>query len=176
MSGVAAEREVGASPRRVICDTCGRRGWLPAGAEGTCRECGGPYRPMALLEGLVDRWFAPPDHRVSEFYPRHLKLIELMWTADGRGQETFQALGLSRISYSQFVTRATEVVVRGLREGWIEAVIPHGPVQDDDAYTVRFLDVDRWADELTREFFAQADTSTGAPRARLDATGDSDRG
>ena len=171
---MAAEREAEPRLRRVICDTCGRRGWLPESEEGTCRECGGPYRPMALLEGLVDRWFAPPDHRVSEFYPRHLKLIELMWTADGRGQETFEALGLSRISYTQFVTRATEVVVRGLREGWIEAVIPNGPVQDDDAYAVRFLDPDRWADELTQEFFGQPDIATRDPQVRVDVEGDPD--
>ena len=69
---------------------------------------------MALLEGIVDRWFAPPTQRVSEFYPRHLKLIELMWTAEGRGRATYEALALERVSYTQFVTRATEVVVRGL--------------------------------------------------------------
>jgi hypothetical protein len=107
---------------------------------------------MALLEGIVDRWFAPPTQRVSEFYPRHLKLIELMWTAEGRGRATFDALALERVSYTQFVTRATEVVVRGLQEGWIEALIPAAPVEDDAVYEVRFLDPDRWAEELTAAF------------------------
>jgi hypothetical protein len=51
---------------------------MPGETGRTCVECGGPYRPMALLEGLVDRLFAPPAQHVSEFYPRHLKLIELM--------------------------------------------------------------------------------------------------
>jgi hypothetical protein len=107
---------------------------------------------MALLEGLVDRWFAPPTQHVSEFYPRHLKLIELIWTADGRGQAMFEAVAPERVSYSQFVTRATEVVVRGLAEGWIEIELPRAPVEDDAAYGVRFLDPDRWADELTAAF------------------------
>ncbi|HYY89795.1 MAG TPA: hypothetical protein VFA49_13430 [Chloroflexota bacterium] len=107
---------------------------------------------MAPLEGLVDRWFAPPAQRVSEVYPRHLKLIELMWTARGRGRETYEALGLDRVSYTQFVVRATPVVLRGLAEGWIEAVIPAAPTEDDSAYQIRFVDPERWADELTAVF------------------------
>ena len=99
------------SAKRAICDRCGARGWLEPGETRICAECGGPYRQMALLEGLVDRWFAPPPQHVSELYPRHLKLIELMWTADGRGREMYDALGLDRLSYSQFVSRATQLVV-----------------------------------------------------------------
>ncbi len=104
---------------------------------------------MALLEGLVDRWLAPPPQQVSELYPRHLKLIELMWTAEGRGRETFEALGLTKVSYSQFVNRATQLVVRGINEGWIEVDFPHAPTNDDERYQVRFVDPGRWADELT---------------------------
>ena len=138
--------------RRAICDRCGARGWLQPGEERTCIECGGPYRSMALLEGLVDRWFAPPVQHVSEFYPRHLKLIELMWTANGFGRETYQALELDTVSYTAFVTRATEVVVRGLAEGWIVADIPTAPTDDDGAYRMTFVDPERWADELTAAF------------------------
>jgi hypothetical protein len=50
------------------------------------------------------------------------------------------------------VARATEVVVRGLAEGWIEAQIPAAPVPDDAAYDVRFVDPDRWAAELIEAF------------------------
>jgi hypothetical protein len=107
---------------------------------------------MALLEGLVDRLFAPPAQHVSELYPRHLKLIELMWTAEGRGRETYEALGLEKVSYAQFVTHATPVVLRGLAEGWIEAHIPAAPTDDDSAYGMRLVDPDRWADELTAAF------------------------
>jgi hypothetical protein len=107
---------------------------------------------MALLEGIFDRLFAPPPQHVSEFYPRHLKLIELIWTADGRGREMYEALGLEKVSYTQFVTRATQVVVRGLAEGWIELAMPPAPTEDDTLYRVRFVDADRWADELTAAF------------------------
>src|ERR1700704_2448337 len=138
--------------RRAICNRCGARGWLEPGEVRTCAECGGPYRPMALLEGLVDRLFAPPAQHVSEFYPRHLKLIELMWTADGRGRATFDAMALEKVSYSQFVTKATQVVARGLAEGWIEVDLPSAPTLDDTAYQVRFVDAERWADELAAAF------------------------
>jgi hypothetical protein len=107
---------------------------------------------MALLEGLVDRWLAPLPQHFSEFYPRHLKLIELMWTAEGRGRETYAALELEKVSYGQFVTRATQIVVRGLAEGWIEVDIPSAPTTDDTSYQVRFVDPERWADELTAAF------------------------
>jgi hypothetical protein len=141
-----------AAVRRAICDRCGARGWLQPGEQRTCGECGGTYRPMAPLEGLIDRWFAPPAQHVSELYPRHLKLIELMWTANGFGRATYEALSLERVSYSEFVPRATQIVMRGLAEGWIEADIPAAPTDDDQAYRVRFVDPDRWADELTATF------------------------
>jgi hypothetical protein len=110
---------------------------------------------MALLEGIIDRWFAPPIHSVSEFYPRHLKLIELLWTAEGRGRAMYEALGLDTVSYPQFVTRATQLILRGLDEGWIVAEIPRAPTPDDGAYQIHFLDPDRWADELTAAFASQ---------------------
>lgn len=149
----------GPSPRarRAICDGCGARGWLEPGESRMCIECGGPYRRMAPLEGFVDRWFAPPTQHVSEFYPRHLRLIEMMWTAEGRGREMYAALEPAHVSYAQFVTRATQLVVRGLAEGWIECDMPVAPIDDDAAYRIRFVDPDRWADELTAEFDVKSD-------------------
>jgi hypothetical protein len=141
-----------AEPRRAICNRCGARVWLPPGDQRVCPECGGPYRAMGPLEGVVDRWFAPPAQHVSEFYPRHLKLIELMWTSQGRGRETYEALKLDKVSYAQFVTRATPVVLKGLAEGWIVAKIPPAPSEEDGAYDIEFLDPDRWAEELTIAF------------------------
>ena len=162
--------ELDKTPHRAICDRCGARGWLRPGEQRACIECGGAYRPMALLEGLVDRWFAPPSQRVSEFYPRHLKLIELMWTANGRGRETYEALGLERVSYTQFVTRATQVVLRGLAEGWIEARLPAAPTEDDSLYDIKFVDPERWAEELTAAF----ERDVPADELRAQVEGDPD--
>jgi hypothetical protein len=146
--------------RRGICDQCGARGWLEPGEVRVCGECGGPYRPMALLEGIVDRLFAPPAQHVSELYPRHLKLIELMWTGEGRGRETYEALNLQKVSYWQFVSRATQLVVRGLAEGWIDIRLPKAPTDDDEQYGLQFIDPDRWADELTLLFADNLEPAT----------------
>ena len=157
--------------RRAICDRCGLRGALAPGEQRTCTECGGRFRPMAPLEGFVDRWFAPPAQHVSEFYPRHLKLIELMWTAHGRGREMYEALAPEKVSYTQFVTRATHVVVRGLAEGWIEVRMPAAPTEDDSLYEVRFTDPERWADELTAAFASHLPYTE---QVRVDVEGDPD--
>jgi len=157
--------------RRAICDRCGARGWLEPGEERACVECGGPYRQMALLEGMVDRWFGPPTQHVSEFYPRHLKLIELMWTAHGFGRETYEALGLEKVSYTAFLTRATRVVLVGLAEGWIVADLPAAPTDDDDAYRVRFVDPERWAEALTAAFDVPV---SHEEQVRSDVEGDPD--
>jgi hypothetical protein len=153
--------EPSAEARRAICDRCGARGWLEPDEIRICTECGGPYRPMALLEGIVDRLFAPPAQHVSDFYPRHLKLIELMWTAEGRGREMYEALAPHKVSYSQFVSKATQLVVRGIAEGWVEVDLPKAPTADDQQYGIRFVDPDRWADELTLAF-----SSNLAPTSR----------
>lgn len=144
---------------RVICSQCGARSWLRDGETGVCTDCGGAYRPMGPLEGLVDRWFAPPAQHTSEFYPRHRKLVELMWTSQGRGRDTYNALKPPRVSYGQFVNHATDIVLRGLAEGWIVAELPVAPVPNDHAYSLRFVDPDRWADELAAAFFGQLPAS-----------------
>jgi hypothetical protein len=80
-----------------------------------------------------------------------------MWTADGFGRQTYEALALEKVSYTAFVTRATQVVLAGLAEGWIEATIPAAPTDDDTAYHMHFTDPDRWADALTAAFSVPVD-------------------
>lgn len=164
----------GQPSRRVICDRCGARAWFTPDEDRPCADCGGAFRDMGALEGLVDRWFAPPDHRVSEFYPRHLKLIELMWTTGGKGREMYEALGLEKVSYTQFVTRGTQVVVKGLAEGWIQAVIPPAPTHEDEQYSIRFLDPERWADTLVAAFEHPRLVAAQADQVRVDVEGDPD--
>jgi hypothetical protein len=143
--------DVGA-PQRMICQTCGARAWLPAGEPHQCPDCGGDFEPMGPLAAIVDRWFAPPPQKVAVYYPRHRKLIELLWTADGRGRETYEALQPPKVSYDAFLRRATDLVERGLAEGWIVAHIPAAPSENDADYQLDFLDPERWADELTALF------------------------
>jgi hypothetical protein len=137
---------------RLICDGCGRRLWAEPGDSLVCSECRGQLRQMGPLEGFVERWFAPPDMGASDMHRRHLQLVELLWTADGRGRELYAAINPKKVSYSAFVSRVNELICRGLDEGWIEAKIPRAPVPDDSAYAIEFHDLDRFVDELAQLF------------------------
>lgn len=134
--------------QRLICDRCGLRPAPEQVPEGVCPECGGTVRPMARLEGLVDRWFAPPPQVASAMHRRHLQLVELIWTADGRGREFYELLHPKGVSYDRFVDRVTDVVCQGLAEGWIAIDLPPAPVPDDSAYTIHFRDPDRFAERV----------------------------
>lgn len=137
---------------RVICSECGYRLWLDDGKAARCTECGGELRQMGPLEGFVDRWFAPPDMGSSDMYRRHLQLVELLWTANGRGREYYEIVNPKRVSYSAFVRRVNALVCRGLEEGWIEPSIPPAPVPSDDAYGLTIKDPDRFVEEMGRLF------------------------
>ena len=137
---------------RIICDACGLRLWPEQVAGSACPECGGALRPMARLEALVDRWFAPLPQVASALHRRHLQLVELMWTADGRGHEFYDLVRPKGVSYDRFVDRVNEIVCKGLAEGWISAEIPPAPVPDDRAYQIHFARPDRFADEVMTAF------------------------
>ena len=61
------------------------------------------------------------------------------------------------------MTRATQLVVRGITEGWIEVDFPLAPTNDDECYQVRFVDPERWADELTILFSHNLAPQTSEP-------------
>lgn len=139
-------------PARLVCARCGRRAWQDEGAASACPACGGPLRRMGRWEGLVDRWFAPPDQPFSELHHRHVQMIELMWTQGDRAQELYRVIQPRGVSYSGFIRRVTELVCRGIEEGWVEIRIPRAPVRDDSAYQLTFLDPDRFAEEVLKLF------------------------
>lgn len=107
---------------------------------------------MGPFEAFVDKWFAPPDMHASDMHRRHMQLVELLWTADGRGREWFEIISPKRVSYASFVKRVNPLICRGLDEGWIVATIPRAPVPSDSAYGLEVKDPDRFIDELGRLF------------------------
>jgi hypothetical protein len=137
---------------RLICAECGHRLWLAVDGPTPCPDCGGELRRMGPFEAWVDRWFAPPDMHASEMHRRHMQLVELLWTVDGRGREWYEIVNPKRVSYSSFVKRVNPLICRGLEEGWIVATIPPAPVPSDLAYGLEIKDPDRFADELGRLF------------------------
>jgi hypothetical protein len=140
-----------AEPERLICSQCGQRVWLAPGDERRCRECDGRLRPFGPLEGLVERFFAPPDQVDSQLYRRHVQMVEALWTRDNRGRELYEILR-PKMSYGRFEKLVTELVCEGLREGWAELRLPSAPVPSDEAYELVFTDEGRFIAEMTRRF------------------------
>ncbi|MFN8522623.1 MAG: hypothetical protein U0821_05890 [Chloroflexota bacterium] len=137
---------------RVICAACGNRLWIDPGQDLSCEECGGELRQMGPFERFVDRWFAPPDMRASDLHRRHLQLVELLWTEDGRGREWYEIVRPHKVSYTAFVRRVNVLVCRALDEGWMEAQIPRAPIPNDAAYGLVVHDPDRFVSEMERLF------------------------
>jgi hypothetical protein len=135
---------------RLICTGCSKR-VASETLEDTCGVCGAPLRPMRRFERFVDRWFGPSDTFESEFYHRHRQLVELLWSADGRGQEYYNIMQPG-VPYSRFTRRMTDIVCQGILEGWIEVRLPPVPTTDDAAYGVVFKDPDRFAEAVTDAF------------------------
>ena len=79
------------------------------------------------VESFVDRWFAPSEAFESEFYHRHRKLLELLWTSDGRGQEYYNILRPTA-PYSRFISRVTDIVIQGIQEVGSRCSCPSCPL------------------------------------------------
>lgn len=139
------------SDNMLVCATCGKRYTRKEVSTSQCPECGGHVRPSGLLASLAQRWVSPREPPPPEPYHRHVQMIQSMWSADGRGQEYYRIVG-APVSYSTFLNRVTALVCRGIEEGWIEVVVPRAPVRDESAYQIRFLDPERFADEVFRLF------------------------
>jgi hypothetical protein len=135
---------------RMVCSGCGAREIVVAGDEAACTRCGAALRRPGPLERIVDGLLAPAA-RVSPAFHRHLQLVQELWTADGRDQELYAALR-PRMSLSKFATQVTELVIRGIEEGWIELHLPIAPINDESAYWIEFRDPDRFADEIALMF------------------------
>lgn len=136
---------------RLICGTCASWTTVYGGAPETCVDCGGPLRKPGPMDRIIGNLLAAPTGQLSAAYHRHVQLIQEMWILGGRDQELYAALR-PRMSLSKFTSQVTEVVIRGLDEGWIEARIPRAPFDDDAVYELKFLDSDRFIDELARLF------------------------
>jgi hypothetical protein len=138
---------------RLVCSGCGAREIVVAGIDTACSRCGATLRKPGRLERIVDGLLAPTAH-VSPAYHRHVQLIQELWTANGRDQELYAALR-PRMSLSKFAGQVTDLVIRGIEEGWIEVHIPVAPINDDAAYWIEFRDPDRFADEIALMFPAR---------------------
>jgi hypothetical protein len=103
-------------------------------------------RPMgkmsAVLRGLMATELVSSDLRA-----RHRQLIRMVWTRDGRGEQYYRVLEPD-MTYSKFEGRVTDLICRGLEEGWATLRLPAAPSVDDRDYGISFADEERFVDEL----------------------------
>lgn len=125
---------------------------LVAGAG--CPRCGGPTSRISWLTAALRKVGQGTANR-SEVQQKHLQLIEAIWTADGMGQRYFEICQPGSMYYSRFVRRVTELICRGIEEGWIELVTPAHPLVPNARYAIEHRDPDRFVRELTALFPAE---------------------
>ncbi len=96
----------------------------------------------ALLRGLMATEMVASDLR-----SKHRQLIRMIWTRDGRGEKYYRVLEPD-ITYSKFEARVTDIVCKGLEEGWITLQLPVAPSTEERDYQITIGDEDRFIDQL----------------------------
>lgn len=112
-----------------------------------CPACGGPTGRISWLTAALRKVGQGTVNR-SEVQQKHLQLIEAIWTADGMGQRYFEICQPGSMYYSRFVRRVTELVCRGIEEGWITLTLPTNPLAPGAQYALEYQDPDRFVREL----------------------------
>lgn len=83
----------------------------------------------------------------SDLRSKHRQLVRMIWTRNGRGEQYFRVLEPD-LTYGKFETRVTDLVCRGLEEGWIELTLPSAPSIEESDYSITFHDEERFVQEL----------------------------
>jgi DNA-directed RNA polymerase subunit RPC12/RpoP len=114
---------------------------------GACPNCGGPTSRISWLTSALRKVGQGTGNR-PEVQQKHLQLIEAIWTADGMGQRYFEICQPGNMYYSRFVRRVTELICRGIEEGWIGLQMPDNPLAKNARYGIDYRDQDRFVREL----------------------------
>ena len=128
------------------CDAC-RRSFTHADAPGgLCPICGNPMRTMGKMSAIL-RGLMATELVASDLRSKHRQLVRMIWTRGGRGEQYFRVLEPD-LAYGKFETRVTDLVCKGLEEGWIEMTLPKAPSIDESDYSITFVDEERFVQEL----------------------------
>src|SRR3954447_2424984 len=116
-----------------------------------CPACGAPTRPISWLTAELPKVGQGTGNR-AEIQQKHLELIQAIWGADGMGQRYFEICQPGSMYYSRFVRRVTELICRGIEEGWIALSLPANPLAPDGRYAIEYRDPERFVTELQALF------------------------
>ena len=121
------------------------------GAGTTCPRCGAETERISWLTAALRKVGQGTGNR-SDIQQRHLQLIQAIWTADGMGQRYFEICQPGSMYYSRFVRRVTELICRGIEEGWIGLTLPANPLAPGARYALEHRDPERFVRELQALF------------------------
>jgi hypothetical protein len=128
------------------CSAC-RRSFAHADTpDGVCPVCAGPVREMGRLAAIA-RGLMANELSTSPLESKHRQLLKLIWTRNGMGEQYYRVLAPD-MPYNRFEARVTALLERGAEEGWVRFVFPLSPSPDESAYTIEFVDEDRFIREL----------------------------
>ena len=116
-----------------------------------CPVCDSATQRISWLTAALRKVSQGPERR-SDLQQKHLQLIQAIWTADGMGQRFFEICQPGGMYYSRFVRRVTELVCRGVEEGWIALTLPAQPLAPDARYAIEYRDPERFVRELQALF------------------------
>ena len=134
------------------CPRCKRTVLGPdLGPDGGCPVCGQRAARISWLTAALRKVPQGPARR-SDLQQKHLQLIQAIWTADGMGQRYFEICQPGGVYYSRFVRRVTELICRGIEEGWIGLTLPQQPLGPDPRYAIEYRDPERFVRELQALF------------------------
>ncbi len=138
--------EIDSSKTYLWCDSC-RRSFTHADAPNqACPVCGEPVRPMGKMSAIL-RGLMATEMVASDLRSKHRQLIRMIWTRNNRGEQYFRVLEPD-MTYGKFEARVTDIVCKGLEEGWIEVRLPLAPSIDEGDYGISFVDEERFVSEL----------------------------
>ena len=140
-------------PERLYwCPQCEQTLVAPdLGPDQGCAHCGTRTERISWLTAALRKVGQGTGNR-SDIQQQHLQLIQAIWTADGMGQRYFEICQPGSMYYSRFVRQVTELICRGIEEGWIVLALPAQPLAPGARYAIDYRDPERFVSELQALF------------------------
>jgi len=130
------------------CEECHKVYAAEYVVDGRCLQGHDTLVPIGRFSGMVKSFIAAGGiEERSEPQIRHRQLIHALWSQNERDQQFFQLL-TPPVSLGKFTKKVDDLHLRGVAEGWIQAVIPTSPLADVEAYRIEYTDPERFLREL----------------------------
>ncbi len=135
----------------IRCPACGQQSRI-AGRDDSmeCGYCGHVLTKWKRFSLLLEDWYESKKWRKDVLRPDPFTVLEALWTANGMGDQIFQATSPKDTPRSIFLYSVTRAIANGIDEGWVEVIEPAYPLANDPVYRLKFLDPDRLPDEISK--------------------------